>query len=277
LLAGEDHPLWTSEIKSLPIETENYFNPCLLKGLQIAISGNNQKNGVTLYNNGLHYFQDKYFNHRFNDMAGSYSKFVYNSRAGYALSTVDLTSSDNMISLYTPDGVMASHRRKILDAKFDGKVYSSMHYPFINDKNTTIKTWLIPLENGYHARIHKVKLSQEYIVLEGGFSIGVYTDGYKEIGGKVVYGNYISEITEYSNINKKYYVERSQPGMHLLAPQNLYPVYKTDLLSAGEYVFVSLVYFATDNTIEEKPTVLINENNVEITQNGNTYAVKIDN
>jgi hypothetical protein len=97
LLAGEDHPLWTSEIKSLPIETENYFNPCLLKGLQIAISGNNQKNGVTLYNNGLHYFQDKYFNHRFNDMAGSYSKFVYNSRSGYALSTVDLPSVDNMI------------------------------------------------------------------------------------------------------------------------------------------------------------------------------------
>ena len=79
LLAGEDSKLWSADMKKLPSEDGNYLMPPPLDGLQFFICGNAQKNGVTIYNNSLHYYQDACFKHRFNDMAGSYSKFIYNS------------------------------------------------------------------------------------------------------------------------------------------------------------------------------------------------------
>lgn len=276
LLAGDDHPLWTAEIKALPIENGNYFKPCPLKELQTAVYGNNLKNGVTLYNNGLHYYQDRFFSHRFNDMAGSYSKFVYNSRAGYSLSSVDCVSSDNMISLYTPDGTMASHRRKILAPEFDGRTYSSTHIPFSNDAETTVKTWLIPLKNGYHLRIHKLNLSREYIVFEGGFTLGVRNDGYKEYGNRAEYGKNVSEITVYTELKTEYVIERSHPGMHLLAPQSIYPAYRTDALKKGEYLIATLVYFATDGIIEEKPVVEISGKRITVIDGDETITVNTE-
>ena len=275
LIADEDHPLWQAEMKKLPIESGSYLLRCPLSELQTAIAGNNEKNGVTLYNNGLHYYQNEFFGHRFNDMAGAYSKFAYNSRSGFALSAVDQISSDNMISLYTPDGTMVSHRRRILDPEMKGGVMKSRHLPFSNDPETEITTYMLPLDDGFHVRVHKIKLSRPYKVCEGGFSIGVRDDGYKMCGNKALYGNAVSTITTVTEAPFSYRIAASQPGMHLLSPQAIYPSYMTETLDRGEYVFLTTVYFSTDGNEETHPEIEFDGKTVTVKQNGNAKTFEI--
>ena len=267
LLADENSKLWSAEIKELPSEEGNYLLRSPLEGLQTIIEGNEKKNGVTLYNNSLHYYQYAQFKHRFNDMAGSYSKFAYNSRSGFGLSTADLVSSDNMISLSTPDGTMVSHRRRIVESSIEDGILVSSHTPFSNDAGTKIKTWLLPLGDGWHVRVHKVTLSQKYSVCEGGFSIGIKDDSFKIKGNLLIYGNYVSKIEVCATCNTKYAVNRVQPGMHLLCPQAQYPVYQTEVLDAGEYIFATAVYFSTDGKEEPSPKITLEQDSLTVEHN----------
>lgn len=193
LLNAEDSALWQSEEKPLPIEQGAFLVRCPVENIGIVIEGN-PKCGVTLYNNSVHYYQEEFFSKRFNDMAGYYSKFAYNSRSGYSISSRDTVSSENMISLYTPDGRMASHRQEIQTIRTTAEVLVSRQIPFSNDPGTKIVTWLLPLTDGYHVRIHKLLLSQSYRVVEGGFSIPLRDDGFTAENGVVRYGRQISRI-----------------------------------------------------------------------------------
>ncbi len=274
LLIPEEHGFWTSEINPLPIELGDYKIKSPLNGLEIMICGEDKKNGVTLFNNSLHYYQ-KGASHRFNDMASYYSKFCYNSRAGFGISTADLVSSENMISICTSDGTLVSHRKKINDMAYDDGVFSSSHTPFSNDAKTTVKTYLIPLSGGWHARVHKVALSQKYSILEGGFSVGLTDDGYTVNENRITYGDKISEIWVVSNTETSYTTSKIQPGMHLLKPQALYPCYKTPVLDAGEYIFAASVCFVTDGSIENRPEITIKENTVIINQGENEKVIEL--
>ncbi|MEE0898623.1 MAG: DUF2264 domain-containing protein [Acutalibacteraceae bacterium] len=273
LLAEENHPLWQAEEEPLPIEKGDYLLESPLEGMEIMISGENEKNGVSLYNNSLHYYQDEFFGHRFNDMAGYYSKFVYNSRSGFGISTADNVSSDNMISLYTPDGRMVSHRRKIEENRIKDGVMISTHTPFSNDKKTTVKTFMLPLKKGWHLRVHKVNLSQPYIICEGGFSVGIQDDNYTAEQNTVTYRNLRSEILVFSNTCAKYEIRQIHPGMHLLKPQALYPVYKTDVLPEGEYLFASLICFTSNGEKSPAPTIQTDENQITVTQDGYSKTI----
>lgn len=264
LLAGEDSPLWTTPPEKLPIEQANYMLQSPLEGLQTIIAGDAQKNGVTLYNNALHYFQGEVFRSRFGDVAGSYSKFAYNSRAGYGLSVPDVVSFDSMISLSTPDGQMASHRRRIEQNRIEDGVLISLHTPFSNDPETTIETRILPLTDGYHVRVHRVHLSRPYQVCEGGFTIGITDDHFKIDGNTFVYGQKISRITAVSPTPVKYAIEAVQPGMHLLAPQAMYPAYRTGVLTPGDYLFAATIFFTTDGTESPAPKISIDGNKVVV-------------
>ena len=264
LLAGEDHPLWRAEETPLYIERGDYILTSPLPDLQIAVVGENKKGGVTLFNNSIHYFQGAPA--RFVDMAGLYSKFAYNSRAGFALGTRDLPSFDNMISLATRDGTMVSHRGRIIDPAYDDGIFTSSHVPFANDEETKIKTWLIPLRDGYHVRIHKVKLSREYSVTEGGFSVGVWSDEYSYSDAKhaVSYGDFVSMVDTVSNIPVKYYLAETQPGMYSHKPYAVVPCYRTATLAAGEYVFATSVGFSTDGSLSAPPTITLGDDIVTV-------------
>ena len=266
LLADENHPLWQAEESPLPIERGDYTVQSELDGLELVITGENDANGVTLYNNSVHYYQNDFFGHRFNDMAGYYSKFAYNSRAGFGISVADNPSLDNMISLYTPDGRMVSHRQKIEENYIENGVMVSTHTPFSNDAETKIKTYLLPLKDGWHLRVHKVKLSQPYIVCEGGFSVGIRDDGFKIDENRITYGKIQSQIIVKSTVEVSYDIHRIHPGMHLLQPQALYPVYKTEVLEKGEYIFATLICFTTDGNIQTSPEVIINNDAVTVNQ-----------
>ena len=262
LLAGEEHSLWRSEAKPLLIERGDYAVECETEGLDILVQAEKNFGGVTLFNNAIHYFQKA--NPAFNDMAGYYSKFCYNSRAGFSISTRDKAGFDNMISLSTRDASMESLRTKIYTVSSASDLQVSYHYPFANDPESVIKTWVLPLSQGYHVRIHKVSLGREYRVSEGGFCIGVTDDNVQFEQSKITYGNTVSSIEVVSDVPVKLSSRPAHPGMHNLSPLAYYPVWRTEPLARGEYLFVSTVFFSTKEMPQSKPEIAIEGNAVTV-------------
>ncbi|MBQ7321006.1 MAG: DUF2264 domain-containing protein [Clostridia bacterium] len=244
LLLPESHPFWSSEEQPLPIESGAYLVKPSEPSLNFAVMGE-KSSGVTVLNNHFQYYQNGIYCNPFNDMASYYNKFAYNSRSGFAISTHDLVSADNMICLETRDHAMTSHRWGFTDLGEEHGFMVSEHTPFSNDRGTVIRTWMRPLPNGWHLRVHRVTLSQEYRIYEGGFSVGLWDD-YRESrtegsGFSLWNRELISHIGTAASVPVKFAERRPQPGMHLLAPFAAYPAYRTDILPAGEYLFASVI------------------------------------
>lgn len=273
LLAGEDHPLWTGEAKPLHIEKGDYMVECPVDKLDFLVQGEKDYGGVTLFNNAIHYFQT--VNSAFNDMCGYYSKFCYNSRAGFAISTRDKPGFDNMISLYTSDMSMTSLRGRINTVSTEKDLLVSYHIPFANDPDTRITTWVLPLSKGYHVRIHKVELSRPYGIREGGFCIGVTDDssGYQD--GVLTWGNAVSRIKVVSDCPTVYELQKIHPGMHNLRPHAYYPSWKTKELPAGTYIFATTVFFSDRKKPIEEPEITLNNTTATVRFGGYEKTVRV--
>ena len=263
LLADEEHPLWLADGKKLHIEEGDYLLECPAEKLDFLLQGEADFGGVTLFNNAIHYMQR--VNSAFNDMCGYYSKFCYNSRAGFAISTRDKPGFDNMISLATEDMLMTSLRGRVNTVYSSKELLVSYHIPFTNDPETKITTYTVPLTEGYHVRVHKVELSRPYIVREGGFTIGMTDDSYNYDGGVLTYGDTVSRVRVFSDTKTSYRLERIHPGMHNLRPHAYYPTWTTgDSLSAGTYIFATSVFFSTEKSPANHPEIEIEGTRVKI-------------
>ena len=161
-----------------------------------------------------------------------------------------------MISLSTEDKSLESLRTKIYTVSSSPSLQVSYHYPFANDPQSVIKTWVLPLSKGYHVRIHKVTLSQEYRVSEGGFCVGTLNDNVRLEKGQITCGDTVSSIDVIASVPVKLGTKAIHPGMHNLKPLAYYPIWTTDsTLPAGEYVFISTVFFSTKEMPTEKPSI----------------------
>lgn len=273
LLAKDDHPLWIANAADLPIERGDYLVECPVPQLDFLIQGEKEFGGVTLYNNAIHYFQTK--NICFNDMCSYYSKFCYNSRAGFAISTRDKPGFDNMISLCTEDMSMASLRGRIYTVRSDRDMLVSYHIPFSNDPQTRIITYLIPLSKGYHVRIHKITLDRTYVVREGGFCIGTETDGYTYANGRLSYDGAVSKIDVAADVDTVFQLQNIHPGMHNLRPLAYYPSWTTQTaLGKGEYLFATTVFFSNGRQPEQMPAVEIDGSTVTVAFEGKVKIVE---
>ncbi len=266
LLADEEHPLWTSEEKPLPIEDGDYLIECPVEKLDFLLQGENDYGGVTLYNNSIHYFQTT--NSQFSDMCSYYGKFCYNSRAGFAISSRDKASFDNMISLCTKDLSMSSLRGKIYTVSSNKDMLVSYHIPFSNDSDTRITTYLLPLSQGYHVRVHKVELSRPYVIREGGFCIGISDDAWTYGEGVLTYGDTVSKIDVVSNCETRFELQRIHPGTHNLRPHAHYPSWRTKEMPAGSYIFATTVFFSNGKQPTEEPEVRLEGTAVTVRFNG---------
>lgn len=243
----DDHEFWQTPAGASPIERGDFMVAASHPRVHWILEGNREYSGITLYNNTSHYVQNQIFLHHFNDMGAYYSKFVYNSRAGFAVSCRDLVSFDNMISLATKDQLMASHRSGFEDLGVRDGVMLSSHIPFSNDQKTHIETALIPGVLGEHFRIHRVTLSQPYRIREGGFSIPFYEDDYRtewfDDGGysgiRVHTPQMESCLKYFGEVPVHLYTEFPKPGNHALAPMAGYPAYETEELERGVYYMAS--------------------------------------
>lgn len=261
----DDHPFWTAKEKQLPIENGEFIVNSAPENIDLILEGTNNA-GVTLYNNSsMCYTFENGTGGRFGDMPSCYSKFVYNSRAGFGLSTPDMISLDNMIAIETRDATLTSRRNGFKNEGVKDGVIRSSHRPFPND-DSYITSWVIPLGDGYHVRAHKVRLTQPYRVIEGGFSVGTFDDGavIKTTDSSVSVSYEYKGVTKKSTLHTvasvpvNYRVDYHMPSLHLLAPSSAYPVFTTDILEKGEYLFASLFAFSTEGDAPDEPSVELN-------------------
>jgi len=288
LLMNSHHEFWKAKEISMPVETGNFSYKMKTPKVNLLIEGNS-KTGITLYNNSA-YVEIGGFNST-NEM---YSKFAYNTRAGFGFSTKDIIASDNMISLRTEykfkTTQLASHRGVFKDLGEKNGVFYSEHLPFSNDLKTKIKTALIPIGDGVHIRIHKVRLSQKYYVSEGGFSLGRRTDDQQILKG----GKWISLVTEaghsflysYTPTDLMFETRKILPNYHILYPLASYPMYITkEKLDKGNYTFVTLFFFedktkvtkrSINNKIIKFPKIkFINSNHIIIDAKNRSYRINL--
>lgn len=269
LLMDASHPFWSNSEKPLPVEQGAYLLRPKDERLNFRIAGD-ATSGVTVYNNHFSYYQFGRYCNPFNDMASYYNKFVYNSRAGFGISSHDIIGSDNMITLITPDESMKSHRYGFTDlgTTANGCMVSE-HIPFANDRTTRIVTYLLPLGGSMHLRVHRVILSQTYKLCEGGYSLGIWDDyriTVKTNGGFTVKNRVLESILYTAASTEIQFREsKHQPGMHMLAPFSVYPTYASDLLDAGIYLFASVVAVRNIGTADNIPTVSLDGSTVFLT------------
>lgn len=281
LFLPEDHAFWQAPLKPLPIEQGPYRENSGHEKIHMLTVGEGEVNGVTLYNNTASYMQHGEKAHFFNDLEGYYSKFAYNSRSGFGLSTRDMVSLDNMIGLVTKDRTMWSHRMGFTDMGESNGILESSHVPFSNDPGTVIHTWLLPLFGGWHVRIHKVQMARPYSIVEGGFSVGLRTDCRIEKAdvqeASVEAGGLYSVIHTHSSVPVHFFVREVQPGMHLLQPFALYPCYETqEVCPAGNYFFVSSFGFFEKNGGTPAPLIHVEEGQVTVSHQGMLYQIKTE-
>lgn len=272
LLIEEGHPFWDYDQARLPIEEGNYLIAPENKEIHMLFEG--QDGIVTLYNNTAQYYFHNQMTHKFGDVRGWYSKFVYSSAGGFGCSGSDNVSIDNMISLMTPDRSMVSHRLGFLDLGKENGALHSVHIPFSNDPQSFIESWILPL-NGMHVRVHRVRLSQNYYVSEGGFSLGRWDDYCPKETGKDFaavsnreYGSALKAVCD-RGISLCCRIESPQAGFHLYAPLSEYPVYTTETaLEAGEYLFAAaFCLYRKKAGFPVFPDISIVKKKVEITVN----------
>ena len=261
LALDDEHPFWTAEEKAMPIENGEFTVNSAPEKIDMILEGTHRA-GVTLYNNSVMcYTFENGCGGRFGDMPSCYSKFVYNSRSGFGISSLDMISLDNMIALETWDAAMTSRRNGFINEGVNDGVLRSSHKPFSNDESN-ITTWMIPLGDGYHVRAHKVNLSRPYKVIEGGFSVGTFNDGsvidINEERAIFTDGkDKKSMISTVSSVPVRYRIDYHMPAMHILAPVSAYPVYTTDVLDAGEYLFASVIGFTTEGDFSVRPEITL--------------------
>jgi hypothetical protein len=264
----DDHPLWTAPETPLPIERGTFLVHPVPDDIHMLLEGS-PVSGVTLYNNtAVTYSPSTGYIGRFNDMGAYYSKFVYNSRSGFGISAADNVSCDNMISLETWDGTQTSRRMGYTDLGFQGNFLVSEHTPFTNDAGSRIRSYMLPLGQGFHVRAHTVTLSQPYKILQGGFSVGPWDDGSESDFGQSAWytdgkGKF-SLIHTVSQTPFRYCIKRHTPGLHLLAPQSGYPAYTTDVVEAGTYRLASVFYFG-NHLPETLPQLTLEQNRLAVT------------
>ena len=275
----DDHPFWTADESTMPIEDGEFLINSAPENIDMLLEGTKEA-GVTLYNNSaMCYTFENGCGGRFGDMPSCYSKFVYNSRAGFGISSPDMISLDNMIALETSDAAMTSRRNGFINEGVKDGIIRSSHKPFSND-DSVITTWMLPLGGGYHLRAHKVTLTRAYRVIEGGFSVGAYDDSTvlnvtREFASISCDGK-ISKIKTVASVPVNYRIDYHMPSLHLLAPTSAYPVYTTDVLEAGEYIFASVFGFTDRGELADEPGISLNGNTVTVAFKGNARTVVIE-
>ena len=103
--------------------------------------------------------------------------------------------------------------------------------------------------------------------------MGIRDDGFTADGNAVYYRNMMSKIIVSAEVETAYDIRRIHPGMHLLQPQAVYPVYHTGVLQPGRYFFATLVCFSTDGEEPSAPALAIAGNRVTVTQDGYSKTI----
>ncbi|MDH6363964.1 hypothetical protein M2139_000949 [Enterococcus sp. PF1-24] len=255
LAVPEDHPYWQAEATPLNIEKRQLSLP--------------ESKNYYLFNEDLTHLQafpaGQFVNQQ-NHASGKYSKFVYSTRFGFSVPKSNYLyyegAFDSCLALSEDDHYF---RTKGLDTAYEFLEDRIIHQwqPW---QDVEIKSTIIPLNAGWHLRVHEIQNQRELFVYDGGFSVP------KEKNNEQVenlIACYESSIGTSHAIGIKGYQEaeivRTEPNTNLFYPLTVLPYVKAKL-SVGNHQLVSLVGGQLPHEKVEIPEVCVKENSIVVEQ-----------
>ncbi|KMT41195.1 DUF2264 domain-containing protein [Melissococcus plutonius] len=255
LAVPKDHPYWQAEALPLTIEKTTLSLPESKNYYQF----NEKRDHTLMFPSG----QFLKFQSHPND---KYGKFVYSSYFGFSTAKNDYWyyegGFDNCLALAEDDHYF---RTKALDTAYQ-LLEDRIIHKWMPWQNVTIKTTIVPLI-GCHVRIHEIITERELFAYEGGFSIPVRENNYKQVKDltaeiKNDWGiSKISGITGFETAD----IIQTEPNTNLCYPLVMLPHVKTKL-GRGKHLLISLVTGLLLKEKEEQPTIVVQSNQVKVSE-----------
>ncbi|QKS70294.1 DUF2264 domain-containing protein [Paenalkalicoccus suaedae] len=161
LALEENHPFWLAEEKPFPKLQKRKVQ----KQPRMILFHNENQDHVFALTSG----QFLKSIHGQND--AKYAKFAYSNQFGFCVQRgndgVEQGAFDSMLALSERDGYYRVRKRCEVLKWENGSLYS-LWKPW---KDVTVETWLVPIDEHWHVRVHRLSSERELDTIEGGFSI----------------------------------------------------------------------------------------------------------
>ncbi|WP_168801771.1 DUF2264 domain-containing protein [Glycomyces buryatensis] len=233
LLAGEQHPFWTTEAAEPAPVVEPHK---AARAVHIRDTGGN----VTRLNGQA-------WRPKMRGGQETYAKFAYSSLAGFSHSVagpgLECAVPDGALML-SEDGRHWRGREDSEDGAIDDKgVLTVAWQPW---EDVTVTTSLEAAVDGWHARVHVIETERELYTGEGGWCVPL--DGHVADSGEgkasVLSQGIRSRIVDAGDGREASLIE-PMPGTHLYWPSTVLPVLR-GVLVPGKHVLKSLIYIGTE-------------------------------
>ncbi|GAB3230552.1 DUF2264 domain-containing protein [Glycomyces halotolerans] len=229
LLAGADHPFWTSE----PVAPEPGIEP---HGAARAVHIRDGSGHVTRLNGQAWRAKMRGGRH-------SYGKFAYSSLAGFAHAAdgagLESAGVDGTLVL-SEDGRHWRCREDSEDGAVDANgVLTVVWRPW---DDVTVTTSLEASVDGWHTRLHVIETKRRLFTGEGGWCVpgGAHVDDIAEDRAVVTSRGIRSEVVDVEG-NRRAGVITPMPGTHLYWPTTVLPVLK-GVLEPGRHRYRARIF-----------------------------------
>ncbi|GAF65486.1 hypothetical protein BTS2_2384 [Bacillus sp. TS-2] len=174
LALEEEHPFWQAEEKEFP----KLAKRSIQRNPKMIVIHNEKQNHVFSLSSG----QFLKSIHGQND--AKYTKFAYSNQFGFCIQRgtdgEEQGAFDSMLALSERDGYYRV-RKSCEKVKWENESLYSLWKPW---ENVTIETWLVPINEHWHVRVHRLESERELVAIEGGFSIPWEKDSHSTGRGK---------------------------------------------------------------------------------------------
>ncbi|WP_413375813.1 DUF2264 domain-containing protein [Alkalihalobacillus sp. 1P02AB] len=161
LALEEEHPFWQAEEQAFPRLEKRKIQ----KNPKMIFIHNEKQNHVLSLTSG----QFLKSIHGQND--AKYTKFAYSNQFGFCVQrgndSEEQGGFDSMLALSERDGYYRV-RKSCEVVKWENESLYSLWKPW---DDVAIETWLVPIDEYWHVRVHRLESERELDAIEGGFSI----------------------------------------------------------------------------------------------------------
>ena len=182
-----------------------------------------------------------------------YQKFAYSSRYGFSVESdplgFDVGAFDSMLALSDDDGAHYRVREHCDSARLAGNILFSSWRPW---SDVLVHTWLVPHENGRHARVHRVASPRRLITTEGAFAAPRADFALDEIVAHeheawvhCMAGDFVG-IRDCSPTKRAAKVTKPHGSTSLMFPRTLVPQLKGIVTAAVPQVFACVIVAGPD-------------------------------
>ena len=242
-----DHPFWSEEEEPVP-HPEKHVIP---KAKMILVHHTAEDcDHAMMYPVGIHCPE-------FGNSAAKYEKFVYSNRFGFSISQGQELASgafDNVLAIALSGSRDYKTRYGVnefsLTNDYTYSAYSIADY-------ADVRTWIIPMADGWHVRIHRIVNKKEIVLADGGFSLpldnpdNIYEQGTPE---EFMNGTKIQAVLPWASVSATWLLAggdpsvplmsnlvRTYPNTNLMSPRCVVPTLRKKL-PAGDHILANAFF-----------------------------------